>query len=252
MRPISVLSTVILLSVLSLSWLPGYQSKVLSASAVNATDSLQEADSSEVTDDNTTTSFTSVYSLLDLKAKGLSKEAFQYACKGYQKLIDKGVIDEAGLLTICDFSRSSGQKRFFLIDMAHAKLLINTFVAHGKNSGEEFATHFSNTPESLQSSLGFYITRNTYMGEHGLSLKLEGLEKGFNDRAMSRNIVVHGADYIDPAWLRSSARMGRSFGCPAVPANESRRVINYIKNGTCLFIYHPSRNYLNGSKILNG
>ena len=129
---------------------------------------------------------------------------------------------------------------------------MNTFVAHGRNSGREYATKFSNKPNSLQSSLGFYVTKNTYTGEHGLALKIKGVDPGFNDNAWRRNIVIHGALYIDDAWLHHSAYMGRSWGCPALPQKESNTIINTIKNGTCLFIYHPAKNYLLRSKILNG
>jgi hypothetical protein len=135
--------------------------------------------------------------------------------------------------------------------MTNHKLLFNTYVAHGRNSGGEYATRFSNTPESLQSSLGFYITSNTYIGQHGLSLRINGMESGYNSKAYDRSIVIHGAAYVDASRARSAYGMGRSFGCPAVPQRESRKIINTIKNGTCLFIYHPSRNYLLNSKILN-
>jgi hypothetical protein len=194
----------------------------------------------------------SVYCTLQLDQYGLSKEAFTYAWKGYQQLLDKKMITRANYLTICDFSQSSRKKRLYIIDIINNKLLINTYVAHGRNSGGEYATHFSNQPESLQSSLGFYITSNTYIGEHGLSLRISGIEPGYNDKALERSIVIHGAAYVDDARARSGMFMGRSFGCPAVPQKESATIINTIKNGTCLFIYHPSRNYLLGSKILNG
>ncbi|MDQ6609249.1 MAG: murein L,D-transpeptidase catalytic domain family protein, partial [Bacteroidota bacterium] len=124
-------------------------------------------------------------------------------------------------------------------------------VAHGKNSGLTSAERFSNRPESLESSLGFYVTRETYFGKHGLSLKLSGQEKGFNDQAEKRAIVIHGAEYIGTNRA-DAAYMGRSFGCPAVPQSQSEKVINLLKNGTCLFIYHPTQQYLHGSKILNG
>ena len=136
--------------------------------------------------------------------------------------------------------------------MAHARLSVNTYVAHGRNSGGEYATQFSNKPESLQSSLGFYITGNTYTGKHGLSLKIEGIDHGYNDNALQRNIVIHGAAYVDENWLQHSPFLGRSFGCPAIPQKESSAIITTIKNGTCLFIYYPGANYLHESKILNG
>jgi hypothetical protein len=138
------------------------------------------------------------------------------------------------------------------VDVENFKLLMQTYVAHGRNSGAEYATKFSNKSESLQSSLGFYITRSTYYGGHGLSLKIDGLEPGINDKAERRNIVVHGSDYIGPDYLRFSRYAGRSFGCPAVPARQSRTIINSIKNGTCFFIYHPNKKYREASRLLNG
>jgi len=193
-----------------------------------------------------------LYNTINLLQYGLSREAFDYAWKGYQWLLEKEMISRTDYLTICDFSQSSGQKRLYVIDLANNKLIINTYVAHGKNSGSEYATRFSNKPESLQSSLGFYITSCTYTGEHGLSLRINGVDPGFNDKALERNIVIHGAAYVDGARAGNGIFMGRSWGCPAVPQKESTHIITTIKNGTCLFIFHPSRNYLLGSKILNG
>jgi hypothetical protein len=186
-----------------------------------------------------------LYDSLQLEEAGLSKDAFGFAYKGYEALLEKKKVSQPGYLTICDFSQSSKQKRLYLIDLINYKILLNTYVAHGRNSGGEYATRFSNNPKSLQSSLGFYITKNTYRGEHGLSLRVEGLEPGFNDRAYRRAIVVHGADYI------GDGEIGRSFGCPAVPKNESKTIINTIKGGTCLFIFHPQKKYIERSTILN-
>lgn len=194
----------------------------------------------------------SVYSITKLESYGLSVDAFNYAWKGYQKLLEKKQISRAEFLTICDFSQPSSKKRLYIIDIVNNKLVTNTYVAHGKNSGGEYATKFSNTPESLQSSLGFYITSNTYIGAHGLSLRVNGVDHGYNDNALVRTIVIHGAAYVDDARAKAGVFMGRSFGCPAVPQKESKEIITTIKNGTCLFIYHPSRNYLQHSKILNG
>ena len=193
----------------------------------------------------------SLYNSLHLDQYGLSKEAFNYAWKGYEHLLENGKVTREQYLTICDFSQHSSKKRLYIIDVENTELVRNTYVAHGKNSGGEFATQFSNRPESLQSSLGFYVTRGTYIGKHGLSLRIDGLEPGINDKAMARTIVIHGAAYVDPARAKAGVFMGRSFGCPAVPDEESDEVINTIKNGTCLFIYHPGKNYLAGSKILN-
>ena len=193
-----------------------------------------------------------IYDSLQLGKRGLKKEAFNYAYTGYKKLEEEGKLNKEGLITICDFSQSSKRKRFYLIDLNECKLLLNTYVAHGKNSGGEYAKKFSNRPESRQSSLGFYKTKKTYWGGHGLALTLSGLEPGFNDKAERRKIVLHGSLYIGDNYKRWGKYMGRSFGCPAVPMKQSKKIINTIKDGSCLFIYHPSKTYLSGSKILNG
>ena len=193
-----------------------------------------------------------VYNKINLQVYGLSADVFNYAWKGYQKLLEKKMISRSNYLTICDFSQSSGQKRLYIIDVIQNKLITNSYVAHGRNSGAGYATRFSNKPESLQSSLGFYITQGTYQGAHGLSLRISGVDTGYNDKAMARNIVIHGAAYVNEARAKQGVFMGRSFGCPAVPQKESAKIISTIKNGTCLFIYHPTRNYLLRSKILNG
>lgn len=187
---------------------------------------------------------------LGLDKKGLSAKALEYALKGYNALVAKGLLDK-NILSICDFSQSSRKKRLYIIDMLNKKLVVNTYVAHGKNSGSEFARSFSNKPESLKSSLGFYVTKSTYQGGHGLSLKIEGLEKGYNDKADFRNIVVHGSEYVGPDFLKFNACCGRSFGCPAIPSAETPLVIKTIKNGSCLFIYHPDKDYLRHSKLIN-
>lgn len=192
-----------------------------------------------------------IYDSLKLEKLGLKKEAFEYAFDGYQALLEKGVIRKKGIITICDFSQSSKRKRLYLINLDDYKLLMNTYVAHGKNSGNEYATRFSNKPESNQSSLGFYLTKKTYYGEFGLALTISGLEQGINDKAERRKIVVHGSDYVGGSYLRYSRKTGRSFGCPAIPKNISTKLIHTIKNGTCLFIYHPTEKYLTNSKILN-
>jgi hypothetical protein len=129
---------------------------------------------------------------------------------------------------------------------------MNTYVAHGRRSGSEYARSFSNNPESHKSSLGFYLTEHTYYGDHGLALKIQGLERGINDKAGSRNIVIHGSEYVGPDFLRWNKFSGRSFGCPAVPSSDNQELIETIKNGSCLFIYYPTKKYIRKSKILNG
>lgn len=191
-----------------------------------------------------------LYEKLDLQNVGLSKQALRSAVKGYEKLVEEGIVENTQYLSIVDLSQSSRKKRFYLLDIKNQTLALNTFVAHGKNSGIDQAVRFSNRPESEASSLGFYVTKDTYRGKHGLSLKLQGLEDGFNDNAESRAIVVHGANYVNAARA-NSAYMGRSQGCPALPVAVAPKVIKLIKGGSALFVYNPSQKYLNSSKILN-
>lgn len=193
-----------------------------------------------------------LYDELNLSAAGLSEKTFDYAYRGYQYLIQKGKLKNAGVISICDLSQSSNKKRFYILDLTSNKILVTSYVAHGRGSGGEYATRFSNKASSHQSSLGFYITGSVYYGQNGLSLRLEGLETGFNNLALKRNIVVHGAAYIGKEHLHDNNFMGRSYGCPAVPLQESSAIINLIKDGTCLFIYHPTKIYLQKSRILNG
>ena len=193
-----------------------------------------------------------LYEDMSLDTKGLTKEAFENAFLGYKNLLEQGVVRKSNIITVADFSQSSRNKRLFVIDVDQREVLMQTYVAHGQGSGKEYATSFSNTPESHKSSLGFYITKNTYFGQHGLSLNLGGLERGINDNAESRRIVVHGANYIGDHHLRSNPFTGRSHGCPAVASKLSKTLINTIKDGSVLFIYHPSTSYLKKSRILNG
>ncbi len=192
-----------------------------------------------------------VYDSLNLDESGLSEQAFEYAWFGYQSMLAKGMLAKKEILSICDFSQSSKNKRMYIIDLGTMKLLLHTYVAHGKNSGGEYANSFSNKPESHKSSIGFYVTRSTYFGNHGLSLKIDGIEKGFNDKALARNIVIHGSEYVGPSFLKNNPFSGRSYGCPAVPDEVSDEVINFIKDGSCLFIYYPSKTYIAKSRLLN-
>ncbi len=191
----------------------------------------------------------SVYDSLHLNLKGLSKEAYDYAKKGMETLIAEGKLFNQSIISIIDFSQPSGKKRLFIIDLNNYKVLFNTLVAHGKNTGQEIANSFSNQNESFKSSPGFYITRETYQGKNGYSLKLEGVERGINDKAYERGIVMHGAEYVSDAFVNARGFIGRSHGCPAVPVQLNRPIINTIKEGTCLFIYHPS--YVDRSVVLD-
>jgi hypothetical protein len=192
----------------------------------------------------------SIYEKLNLSALGLAKEALDYAVEGYQKLVQSGQAVNQQYLTVVDFSQPSTQKRFYLIDMVNGELVWNTYVAHGKNSGGTVAERFSNKTNSNASSLGFYVTKNTYSGKHGLSLRIAGLDQGFNDNAEARAVVVHGSSYVNENRA-NSGNVGRSWGCPAVPQNEVGKIINYIKGGTVMFLYAPDENYVENSTVLH-
>jgi hypothetical protein len=187
---------------------------------------------------------------LHLQKVGLSKETLDYAIKGYQKLVDSGLVNNSQYLTIVDLSQSSRNKRFYILDIKNDSLIRNTYVAHGKSSGVDMAKSFSNDFNSNKSSLGFYVTESTYNGKHGLSLRINGLEDGFNDNAEARGVVVHGAPYVNAGRVNSDY-MGRSQGCPALPENEYAQVINTIKDGSVMFVYNPDSNYLQSSTLLN-
>ncbi|MBL7741157.1 MAG: murein L,D-transpeptidase catalytic domain family protein [Chitinophagaceae bacterium] len=196
--------------------------------------------------------FKSVYDSLHLELAGLSKQAFEYAQKGWRKLVEQGKVVNESVIAIVDFSQPSSHRRLYVLDMKNYKVLYNTLVAHGRNSGKEWASAFSNRPSSYMSSPGFYITGETYQGSNGFSLKLQGIERGINDLAYKRAIVMHGADYVDESYVAEQGYIGRSQGCPAVPADEAYPIINTIKNGTCLFIYTPDKRYVSRSGLLRG
>lgn len=177
-------------------------------------------------------------------------DVFEKAFTGFCKLQAKGLTKTA-LLAIVDMSIPSGKKRLYIIDMEKTTLVKHTYVAHGRNSGDVTASKFSNTPSSLQSSLGFYITENTYTGSNGYSLRLKGMEKSFNDKAKERAIVMHGAPYVNEQIAKSTGRIGRSWGCPAVSVGEHKQIIDMLKDGTCLFIYAPQKEYLASSQLIN-
>ncbi|EJX09389.1 hypothetical protein, secreted [gut metagenome] len=166
--------------------------------------------------------------------------AFKQAVHGYRRIQGR----QRDILTLIDFSKPSTQNRLYVFDMNHKKLLFSSLVAHGRNSGDLYATSFSNKPGSYQSSLGFYLTGSTYHGSNGYSLLLDGLEKGLNDFARERAIVIHGADYANPSVIAYGGRLGRSLGCPALPRHLSRPIIDAIKDGSVLFIYASKREYL--------
>ncbi|MGL5000309.1 MAG: murein L,D-transpeptidase catalytic domain family protein [Cetobacterium sp.] len=183
-----------------------------------------------------------LYNEIGLNGK-LNYEVFKTALNGYKKIDSK----KKQLLTIIDYSKPSTEKRFFVIDIDSKKILVNSHVSHGKNSGGNIPTSFSNKISSNKSSLGFFLTENTYMGGNGYSLVLNGLERGINDKAKERYIVIHGADYANPKITKSLGRLGRSLGCPALPRDISKKTIDIIKNGSVIFVHGNDSNYLEKS-----
>lgn len=186
-----------------------------------------------------------------LQRTAISEQAFRLALRGYDRLLESGAIAPGTRLAIADFSRPSTQERLAIYDVSEQRLLTTSLVAHGRNSGNLMATRFSNIPQSYMSSLGFYLTAETYSGKHGYSLRLDGLEPGFNDKARERAVVIHGADYATRSFVTQHGRLGRSFGCPALPAARSSEIIDEIKDRQVLFIYADDETYLTGSPLLN-
>jgi hypothetical protein len=168
-----------------------------------------------------------------------TKESFTKAFEGYFELKEKGFFQKE-ILTIIDYNLSSNVNRLWIIDLKNNSILLQSLVAHGRNSGEEYANNFSNTPESYKSSLGFFVTGETYVGKHGYSLRLDGVEKKVNSNARDRAIVVHGADYVSEKFINQNGRLGRSLGCFALPQELKKEIIDLIKDKSCLFAYYSS------------
>jgi hypothetical protein len=201
-------------------------------------------------DSTSLTKYDSLFNNLHLGRLGLGRRAFDYAIIGYNTLKANKKLANRDILSIADMTTPSGRKRLFVLDMKNSKLLFVTYVAHGKNSGLEKTLHFSNESESNKSSVGFYITSVTYSGKHGYSMRLEGQEIGFNNNARDRDIVVHGADYVSEAVIKSQGYIGRSLGCPALSPEVYKPIIDKIKNGSCLFIHGNDTKYIVNSQLL--
>ena len=194
-----------------------------------------------------------LYKMIDFhNSELLPLDIFSKAYHGYLNLRNAGKLStEKNILTICNMALPSSFTRMWIIDLDKKKVLFNTYVAHGQGSGEDCSLTFSNKASTHKTSLGFYITKDTYEGEHGTSLHLDGMDEGYNDAALDRGIVVHGADYVSDRMVTEKERCGRSWGCPAVPSKLSLPIIESIKEGTCLFIYYPEPKYLQSGYWLN-
>ena len=180
---------------------------------------------------------------------------------GFANEIDSHIIERAvkgiayfkprksNVLILIDMDKPSSEKRFYVVDLKQHKILYKTYVAHGVGSGNLYAKRFSNVEGSKQTSLGFYKTAETYRGKHGYSLRLDGLEKNLNDKARKRAIVIHGADYVSEDFVRQHGRLGRSWGCPALPRALTKEIIDFIKKGSLVYIHSGQKSYLAQSKI---
>src|SRR3954470_23388993 len=181
---------------------------------------------------------------------GLNPEVFALALRAAAHAVERGDATGPSTLTVIDFSQPSTAKRMWVVDLRSHAVLFHEYVAHGRGTGENLATAFSNTPESNQSSLGLFRTGEAYIGKHGLSLRLDGLERGINDRARERAIVIHGADYVNASTAQAQGRLGRSLGCPAVRPEIAASLIGAVKDGGLLFAYYPQQSWLSASAYL--
>lgn len=193
----------------------------------------------------------SLYNTMDLLDKGLSRSAFFNAYKGYQYLLSQNKLTNKDYLTICDYTQSSDKKRLYVLDITNAQILFNTYVAHGRNSGTTMASSFSNTNSSNKSSEGFLVTAETYVGHNGYSMRFDGMEKGINTNVRTRDVVMHGSQYVCAERAANGTMMGRSFGCPAVSYGEHKQIIDKIKGGSCFYINTSDVNYERISPIVN-
>lgn len=187
---------------------------------------------------------------LKQSAPSLSTNVLNTALSAMQCALNHGA-EPAKRLAVIDFSLPSSDKRLWIFDLDSKKLVLHDFVAHGNRSGDNFATRFSNTNGSHQSSIGLFRTAESYQGKHGYSLRMDGLEPGINDRARERAIVIHPADYVNPAWIKTQGRIGRSQGCPAVRPEIARTVIDKLKGGQFMFSWYPDQQWLQSSIYLN-
>ncbi|WP_133271677.1 murein L,D-transpeptidase catalytic domain family protein [Hymenobacter radiodurans] len=190
-----------------------------------------------------------LYRDLNVEQQGLRFEVFEKAMTGYLNLRNENKLGDKQLLTVVDFEKPSTEKRLWVLDLEKKEVKFHTLVAHGRNSGENLTSTFSNENESNMSSLGFYVTQDEYIGKHGRSLKLDGVDEGYNTNALARSVVMHGADYVSEEFVRQYGRLGRSLGCPALPMDQYAQIIDEVGGKTCLFLNGPDENY--SSKYLN-
>ncbi len=189
--------------------------------------------------------------LKKVRDQSLNQSVVQSALIGWQRFADQGVLQNDSLITIIDFDKPSTEERLFIIDVKNLCIIHKSLVAHGKRSGVNFAEKFSNILNSNQSSPGFFITGEQYIGKHGLSMRLDGLEPAINSNARKRNIVIHSADYVSYDFIQKAGRLGRSYGCPALPNKDYMMILKMLEQPSLLFIYTSKGRYLANSPVLN-
>jgi hypothetical protein len=187
---------------------------------------------------------------LSLHEPSLNPDAFRLGLLGFNTLLSQGMVRNDTLLTIIDFSLPSSVDRFFVINLVRHQILFKSLVSHGRNSGDLYASRFSNKMQSHETALGFFLTGESYLGGQGYSLQLQGVDTGYNDLSKVRGIIIHGANYVTRNYISRYGRLGRSFGCPALPPELSKQIINLIKDGSVLFSYFPDQVYFDHSVIL--
>jgi hypothetical protein len=222
---------------------------LLSALATVLTTSTYSVKATAETDESAT--MTTAASHIAAQTKNLNPSVLKLAMTAFYNAYHKGIHPVKQILTVIDYSLPSTQKRLWVVDLAQEKVLFTSLCAHGKYSGDNYTTSFSNRPGSLQTSLGLFLTENTYFGHDGYSLKIKGLEQGFNNLAEPRTIVMHGAPYVSAQFASALGRIGRSWGCPAVEPQLAKPIIDTIKDGTLVFAYYPEHDYLQKSTFIN-
>jgi hypothetical protein len=182
----------------------------------------------------------------------IETDVFELALDAASCAVKTGTVGAPSTLTVIDYSKPSTERRLWVFDLKSKELVYEELVAHGQGSGANMATQFSNTDESHQTSLGLFVARETYIGKHGYSLRLDGLDRGINDRARERAIVIHGAPYVSEQFVKANGRLGRSWGCPAISAAVAKPMIDRVKGGGLVFAYYPDKQWLKTSKYLGG
>jgi hypothetical protein len=243
---------VIVVALVALFFMPPTQSAEpdSQSAASERSDDTQEVASTEDSSSSRLCHIHKTIPIIEASAQHLDQDVLELGLKAYNCAVETGM-DEQEVLTLINYTMPSTAKRLWVFDLHRNRILFNTWVAHGKGSGGLMATKFSDQPESHESSIGLFLTGGTYIGKHGNSLILQGLEPGFNDKAEARHIVIHSADYVNKNRATSSAGMGRSWGCPALPPKQTQPIIKAIKDGTLVFSYYPDPKWLKDSKFLN-